>query len=107
MFLRLSTLILAQLLDLVTFDVMVHRVGPEAEANPFVSDLFLAAGMPAVAVAKIALILLVGSLVVGVRSRGAARLGPRRRGAARARDLGRFDRRHHERRHIPQIVGTD
>ena len=74
MFLRLSTLILAQLLDLVTFDVMVHRVGPEAEANPFVSDLFLAAGMPAVAVAKIALILLVGSLVVAAYGHGERRV---------------------------------
>jgi len=73
-FLRLSTLILAQLLDLVTFDVMVHRVGPEAEANPFVSDLFLAAGMPAVAVAKIALILLVGSLVVAAYGNGERRV---------------------------------
>jgi hypothetical protein len=73
-FLRLSTLILAQLLDLVTFDVMVHRVGPEAEANPFVSDLFLAAGMPAVAVAKIALILLVGSLVVAAYGHGERRV---------------------------------
>ena len=74
MFLRLSTLILAQLLDLVTFDVMVHRVGPEAEANPFVSDLFLVAGMPAVAVAKIALILLVGSLVVAAYGHGERRV---------------------------------
>ena len=74
MFLRLSTLILAQLLDLVTFDVMVHRVGPEAEANPFVSDLFLAAGMPAVAVAKVALILLVGSLVVAAYGHGERRV---------------------------------
>ena len=74
MFLRLSTLILAQLLDLVTFDVMVHRVGPEAEANPFVSDLFLAAGMPAVAIAKIALILLVGSLVVAAYGHGERRV---------------------------------
>jgi len=73
-FLRLSTLILAQLLDLVTFDVMVHRVGPEAEANPFVSDLFLAAGMPAVAVAKVALILLVGSLVVAAYGHGERRV---------------------------------
>ena len=74
MFLRLSTLILAQLLDLVTFDVMVHRVGPEAEANPLVSDLFLAAGMPAVAVAKVSLILLVGSLVVAAYGHGERRV---------------------------------
>ncbi len=64
MFLRLATLILAQWLDLATFSVMVHRVGPTAEANPFVANLFLAHGLPAVAIAKVALIVLVGALVV-------------------------------------------
>ncbi len=74
MFLRLSTLVLAQLLDLVTFDVMVHRVGPSGEANPLVSDLFQAMGMPAVALAKLALVVLVGSLVVAAYGHGERRV---------------------------------
>jgi hypothetical protein len=63
-FLRLATLFLAQALDLATFSVMVGRHGAAAEANPLVSDLFLAYGMPAVVAAKLALVVLVGALSV-------------------------------------------
>jgi len=63
-FLRLATLFLAQAFDLATFSVMVARHGAGAEANPLVSDLFVTYGMPAVVVAKLALVLLVGALSV-------------------------------------------
>lgn len=63
-FLRLVTLALAQSFDLATFSVMVARHGPAAEANPLVSDLFVTHGMPAVLVAKIALVVLIGALSV-------------------------------------------
>ncbi len=69
-FLRLATLFIAQLLDLATFSLMVGRHGATAEANPFVSDLFLAYGMPAVAVAKLALVVLVGALMAASWARG-------------------------------------
>jgi hypothetical protein len=63
-FLRLVTLALAQSFDLATFWVMVRRYGPDAEANPLVSGLYESLGMPAVVLAKIALIVLIGSLGV-------------------------------------------
>lgn len=68
--LRLGTLFLAQGFDLATFSVMVSRHGAAAEANPLVGDLFDSFGMPAVVVAKLALVLLVGSLCVASSSRG-------------------------------------
>jgi hypothetical protein len=67
-FLRLATLFLAQALDLATFSVMVARHGARAEANPIVSDLFASYGMPAVVIAKLALVLLVGALSVAAWS---------------------------------------
>ncbi|HET7168584.1 MAG TPA: hypothetical protein VFI69_05235 [Candidatus Limnocylindrales bacterium] len=69
-FLRLVTLLLAQALDLATFSVMVGRHGPIAEANPIVSDLFLAYGMPAVVFAKLTLVVLVGALTAAAWARG-------------------------------------
>src|SRR4051794_20080159 len=63
-FLRIATLALAQALDLATFAVMVARHGPLAEANPVVADLYGEMGMPAVALAKFALVLLVAGLVL-------------------------------------------
>jgi hypothetical protein len=69
-FLRLSTLFLAQALDLATFELMVVRHGATAEANPIVGDLFDSFGMSAVVVAKLALVLLVGALWVASSSRG-------------------------------------
>ncbi|MFL5641576.1 MAG: hypothetical protein ACJ77V_13915 [Chloroflexota bacterium] len=69
-FLRLATLFLAQALDLATFSVMVTRHGAGAEANPLVSDLFDTYGMPAVAFAKLALIVMIGALCIAASSRG-------------------------------------
>ena len=69
--LALTTLALAQALDLVTFSVMISRHGLAAEANPLVSGLFGSLGMPAVALAKLSLVLLVGALSVAAsRGRG-------------------------------------
>jgi hypothetical protein len=68
-FLRLATLFLAQAFDLATFSIMVARHGAGAEANPIVSDLFDSLGMPAVVVAKLALVLLVGALFVMAHTR--------------------------------------
>ena len=69
-FLRLATLFLAQALDLATFSLMAARHGVAAEANPIVQDLFDSFGMPAVVVAKLALVLLIGCLSVAAWSRG-------------------------------------
>jgi len=69
-FLRLATLALAQALDLATFSLMVSRHGAAAEANPLVHGLFGSFGMPAVVMAKLALVLLVGALSVAAASRG-------------------------------------
>ena len=69
-FLRLVTLGLAQAFDLATFSVMVARHGATAEANPLVSDMFDAFGMPAVVFAKAALVVLIGALFVAASSRG-------------------------------------
>lgn len=69
-FLRIATLFLAQAFDLATFSIMVARHGAGAEANPIVSDLFDSFGMPAVVLAKLALVLLVGALFIAASSRG-------------------------------------
>jgi hypothetical protein len=69
-FLRVATLFVAQAFDLATFSVMVGRHGVAAEANPIVSDLFDSFGMPAVVLAKFALVLLIGALCVAATSRG-------------------------------------
>ena len=57
------TVAAAQLLDLATFVTMIRQLGPEAEANPLVAKLFGLYGYPAVAIAKIALLALVSSVV--------------------------------------------
>jgi hypothetical protein len=72
-FLRLATLALAQAFDLVTFSLIVARHGATAEANPIVSSLFDAYGMPAVTLAKLALVLLVGALAVAASSQNRRR----------------------------------
>ena len=69
-FLRLSTLFLAQAFDLATFSVMVARHGSAAEANPLVNDLFDTYGMPAVVIAKFALVFLIGALCVAASAQG-------------------------------------
>ena len=61
---RLTALFAAQFFDLGTFSLMVDRHGVVAEANPIVAQGFADWGMPLVVVAKIALVLLVGSTVV-------------------------------------------
>jgi hypothetical protein len=68
--LRITTLALAQAVDLVTFVVMVGRRGPAAEANPVVEDLYGAMGMPAVVLAKIALVVLIAGLVLAASAHG-------------------------------------
>jgi hypothetical protein len=76
-FLRLATLTLAQALDLVTFWVMVRWVGPQAEANPVVADLFEALGLPGVIVAKVALVVMVGALAFAAATQMRARVPTR------------------------------
>jgi hypothetical protein len=49
---------------------MVARHGTRAEANPIVNDLFDTYGMPAVVIAKLALVLLVGAMCIAGWSRG-------------------------------------
>ena len=56
------TMSAAQLLDLATFVTMVHRLGPEAEANPLVGMLFLMYGYPMVAIVKVVLVALVSAV---------------------------------------------
>lgn len=62
--LRLATLVAAQLFDFGTFSLMVGRHGIVAEANPVVAAGFVIFGLPFLAVAKVALVVLVGSVVV-------------------------------------------
>jgi hypothetical protein len=62
--LRIAALLAAQLFDFGTFTTMVARHGIAAEANPLVAHGFEAFGLPLLAVAKAALILLVGSILV-------------------------------------------
>lgn len=61
---RLAALLAAQLFDFGTFTVMVSRHGIVSETNPIVAQGFIAFGLPLVAVAKGALVLLVGSILV-------------------------------------------
>jgi len=62
--LQLTTLLVAQLFDYATFTVMIARHGPLAEANPLIAQGLAMYGLPLLAVAKIALVLLLGSIVV-------------------------------------------
>lgn len=61
---RLAALLAAQLFDFGTFTVMVARHGIESETNPIVAQGFVAFGLPMVALAKGALVVLVGSILV-------------------------------------------
>jgi hypothetical protein len=61
---RLAALFAAQFFDLGTFSMMVSRHGIAAEANPIVAQGFAVWGIPLVVVAKLALFVLVGSIVV-------------------------------------------
>ena len=69
-FLRIATLGLAQAFDLVTFSLMVARHGSLAEQNPLVNDLFATYGMPAVVLAKLALVVSISALCIAASSRG-------------------------------------
>ncbi len=60
----LATMVAAQLLDLATFVSMIRRVGIAGEANPFVIGLFQDGGLPTLILAKLALIVLIGSVAV-------------------------------------------
>ena len=59
--LRVITMGVAQFFDFGTFITMVRAHGVGAEANPIVSALATDYGIPVVALAKVALVLLVGS----------------------------------------------
>jgi hypothetical protein len=62
--LRLAALLAAQLFDFGTFTLMVERHGINAELNPIVANGFAAFGLPMIAVAKLALVVLIGSMIV-------------------------------------------
>jgi hypothetical protein len=62
--LRLAALLAAQLFDYATFTLMVERHGIAAEANPIVANGFATFGLPMVAIAKLALVVLVGAVIV-------------------------------------------
>jgi hypothetical protein len=68
--LRFVTLAIAQAFDFATFSVMVRAHGVSAEANPLVQSLFLSLGTPAVAFAKIALVVLIVALGIAAAVRG-------------------------------------
>jgi hypothetical protein len=68
------TMTVAQLLDLATFGEMVRRVGAQAEANPLVAAMFAMGGMPAVAIAKVALTAIVAAVVAWLAKRPNSRL---------------------------------
>lgn len=61
---RLAALFAAQFFDLGTFTLMVNRHGVAAEANPLIAQGFADWGLILVVVAKLALVVLVGSIVV-------------------------------------------
>jgi hypothetical protein len=62
--LRLAALFAAQLFDYGTFTLMVERHGIRAELNPIVAHGFATFGLPIIALAKLALIVLIGSIIV-------------------------------------------
>ena len=62
--LRLAALLAAQLFDYGTFTLMVERHGIRAELNPIVAHGFAAFGLPIIALAKLALVVLIGSIIV-------------------------------------------
>lgn len=67
---RLAALFAAQFFDLGTFTGMIDRRGIHAELNPIVAQGFNEFGYPIVVVAKLALVVLVGSIVVLLASEG-------------------------------------
>jgi hypothetical protein len=74
---RLAALLAAQLFDFGTFTLMVGRHGIVAELNPLVAQGFVAFGLPILVLVKLALVVLLGSIVVLVgRDRPARRSIP-------------------------------
>lgn len=61
---RIAALLAAQLFDFGTFTLMIGRHGIVAEVNPIVAQGFDAFGMPILALSKVALIVLLGSIIV-------------------------------------------
>ena len=72
--LRLAAVLAAQLFDYGTFTIMVERHGIHAEANPIVAGGFAMYGLPLVAVAKLALVVLLGSVIVVLGRDGSSRV---------------------------------
>lgn len=70
---RLAALLAAQLFDFGTFTLMVGRHGIAAELNPLVAQGFVAFGLPILVLVKLALVLLLGSIVVLIGRDGASR----------------------------------
>jgi hypothetical protein len=68
--LRFMTLAIAQAFDFATFSVMVREHGVSAEANPLVQSMFMTLGTPAVAMSKLALVVLIVALGVMAAIRG-------------------------------------
>jgi len=64
MLVPLVTMAVAQFFDFGTFVVMIQRYGPGAEANPLVTGILIDLGLPAAALAKIALVTLIASVSV-------------------------------------------
>ena len=61
---RLAALLAAQLFDFGTFTLMVSKHGIVAELNPIVAQGFATFGLPVLVLAKIALVVLLASIVV-------------------------------------------
>ena len=70
---RLASLLAAQLFDFATFAIMVGRHGIAAELNPVVAQGFVGFGLPFLAFTKLAVVVLVGSIVVVLGRDRAAR----------------------------------
>ncbi len=70
---RLAALLAAQLFDFGTFTLMVSRHGIAAEMNPIVAQGFDAFGLPILVVVKLALVVLLGSIVVLLARDGPSR----------------------------------
>ena len=70
---RLATLLAAQLFDFGTFTLMIGRHGIAAEINPIVAQGFDLFGMPVLIVAKVALVVMLASIVVLLTRDGPSR----------------------------------
>ena len=76
--LRLAGLLAAQLFDFGTFTVMVEQHGIHAELNPIVAHGFQSFGLPMIALVKLALVVLIGSIIVVLGRDRAADINTRR-----------------------------